>query len=513
MKKPAAPNLLIVMADQLSPFAVGAYGNPIVKTPHIDALAEQGVVFESAYCNSPLCAPARFTFMSGQQVSTIGAYDNAAYFSSDTPTFAHYLRHLGYQTSLSGKMHFIGSDQLHGFEERLTTDIYPADFGWTPDWRNPDQRIDWWYHNMDTVKQAGVVEISNQLEFDEETGYQAQRKLYDLVRNSDPRPFALTVSFTHPHDPYVTRQRYWNLYRHDDIDLPRTPALPYADMDAHSQRLHHVSNMDHYEITENDIRNARHAYYGNVSYIDEWLGRFLHILDKTGLRDNTIVMVTSDHGDMLGERGMWYKMSFFEGSARVPLIISAPKHFPSRRISDPVSHVDLLPTLVDIAKADQPNFTYPEPIAGQSLLPLLQNEQTTATHDVIGEYMAEGCTSPLLMIRREHYKYIFCENDPAQLYDLDADPEERDNLATKPEFAELAENFRQEVFQRWNPADIKQVVIADQDKRRLLYSALRQGQYTAWDYQPQQDASQRFMRNHLDLNKLEQQARFPKSNR
>ncbi len=152
-----APDILLVMADQLTPFALGGYGNPVVHTPHSDALAETGVVFDAAYCNSPLCAPARFSLMAGRLASRIGAYDNAAYFPATVPTLAHYLRLLGYQTCLAGKMHFVGPDQLHGFEERLTTDIYPADFGWVPNWRRPDERIDWWYHNMLSVKQAGVA--------------------------------------------------------------------------------------------------------------------------------------------------------------------------------------------------------------------------------------------------------------------------------------------------------------------------------------------------------------------
>ena len=134
------PNILILMADQLTARALPAYGNPIAKTPHIDALAERGVVFESFYCNSPLCAPSRFSFLAGRQVSAIGAYDNAAELPAQVPTFAHYLRRSGYQTVLSGKMHFCGADQLHGFEERLTTDIYPADFGWTPDWTRFEHR-------------------------------------------------------------------------------------------------------------------------------------------------------------------------------------------------------------------------------------------------------------------------------------------------------------------------------------------------------------------------------------
>ena len=154
------PNILFVMADQMAASALPVYGHLLVQAPNIERVAAEGVVFEDAYCNSPLCAPSRFSMMSGRLPSRIGAYDNAAGFPSDIPTIAHYLRAAGYATALSGKMHFVGPDQLHGFEERLTTDIYPADFGWTPDWENPDQRIDCWYHNMASVKQAGIAEAT-----------------------------------------------------------------------------------------------------------------------------------------------------------------------------------------------------------------------------------------------------------------------------------------------------------------------------------------------------------------
>ena len=150
------PNLLIVMADQLSAPFLRPYGGETARTPWIDELAAQGVVFSNAYCNAPLCGPARYAFMSGRLPSAIGAYDNAAEYPASLPSFGHYLRAAGYRTILAGKMHFCGPDQLHGFEERLTTDIYPADFGWVPDWTDFATRPAW-YHNMSSVRRRGPV--------------------------------------------------------------------------------------------------------------------------------------------------------------------------------------------------------------------------------------------------------------------------------------------------------------------------------------------------------------------
>jgi choline-sulfatase len=162
------PNILYIMADQMAaPMLKFNDPESVIKTPHLDELARTGVNFASAYCNSPLCAPSRFTMCSGQLPSKIGGYDNASILSPEVPTYAHYLRRQGYETALAGKMHFIGPDQLHGFEHRLTSDIYPGDLGWSVNWDKPEERQEW-YHNMASVMQAGPCVRSNQLDYDED---------------------------------------------------------------------------------------------------------------------------------------------------------------------------------------------------------------------------------------------------------------------------------------------------------------------------------------------------------
>ncbi len=504
-------NLLLIMADQLTPFALPCYGNAVTRSPAIDALAAGGVVFDAAYCNSPLCGPARMSFMTGQLPSRIDAFDNASYFPANTPTFAHYLRQQGYQTCLAGKMHFVGPDQLHGFETRLTTDIYPADFGWVPDWARPDERIDWWYHNMDSVNQAGVAEITNQLEFDDETGNAAVAKLRDLARGNDARPFALCVSFTHPHDPYAARQKYWDRYAGLQIDAPRVGAIDYADLDPHSRRLWHLSAMDTGAPSAQAGEKARRAYYANISYLDDWVGQMLATLERTGLRDDTVVILTSDHGDMLGERGLWFKMSFFEGSARVPLIVNAPGRFAPNRVGQPVSHVDLLPTLKEMfAPASATPVAEVETLDGVSLVPLIKDSTHSHSYPVLGEYMGEGAISPILMIRSEHYKFVYSLVDPPQLFNLREDTDECCNLAEDEDYAELVNDFQAQVTERLDLHALEQRVRADQIKRRFLFQSLSRGEVTSWDYQPPGQADQRFMRNHLDLNQLESRSRFPR---
>jgi choline-sulfatase len=517
-------NILLIIADQMTALALPFYGHAIVKSPNLSGLAERGVVFESAYCNSPLCAPSRASMMTGLLPSRIGAYDNAAEFPPSIPTLGHYLRQMGYYTGLCGKMHFVGPDQLHGFEERLTTDIYPADMGWTPDWECPQQRPSW-YHNMLSVVQAGPCLTTNQIDFDEEVVFHAVRKLHELARGDDARPFCLVVSFTHPHDPFAITQEYWSHYDHAAIDLPTVGPIPLERMDPHSQRLHHVCDLTRYRQTEERVRNARHAYYAMISYVDDKVGQLLRTLDATGLSDDTIVIFTSDHGEMLGERGLWYKMNFFEWSARVPLIFWVPGLLTPHRVAGHVSLVDLLPTVVELAAGESvPDLT--SVVDGRSLVSLLHGEEVgpvapapgrhrTGQHGddptctVLGEILCEGAIAPCLMIRRGRYKYIYSEPDPEQLYDLESDPSELVNLAGRPDHKALQQGFRAEIQQHWNPHIIHQQVLESQRRRRLVAQALATGRRTAWDFQPFKDASKLYMRGYMNLDEVERCARFP----
>ncbi|MEL6798631.1 MAG: choline-sulfatase [Pseudomonadota bacterium] len=497
-----APNILIFMVDQLNGTLFPDGPADWLHTPNLRRLAERSVRFANTYTASPLCAPGRAGFMSGQLPSRTSVYDNAAEFRSDIPTFAHHLRRAGYHTCLSGKMHFVGPDQLHGFEERLTSDVYPADFGWTPDYRKPGERIDWWYHNMGSVTGAGVAEITNQLEYDDEVAHHARAKVYDLARGGD-RPWCLTVSFTHPHDPYVARRKYWDLYENCAHLAPAVPALDYADHDPHAQRIFDANDWRSFTITDNHIAHARRAYFANLSYIDDKIGEVMEALETT--HQEAIILFVSDHGDMLGERGLWFKMSFYEGSARVPLMIAAPGLEP-QTITAPVSTLDICPTLCDLAGVSV-NEVMPW-TDGESLVPTATGTERTAP--VAMEYAAEASITPLVALRYGKWKYTRCTADPDQLFDLDADPHERTNLATDPKHQGTLTTLHAKSEARWDLARFDADVRASQARRLVVYDALRQGGYFPWDYQPLQRASERYMRNHMDLNVLEERQRFPR---
>jgi choline-sulfatase len=496
-------NVLLIMVDQLAAGWLPAYGHPVVQAPNITALARAGAVFESAYCPSPLCAPSRAALLTGRLPSRIDVFDNAAELRAAVPTVAHHLRAAGYATCLAGKMHFVGPDQLHGFEERLTPDIYPAGLAWTPDWDRPVEARLPWYHTMESVLTPGVCVASMQLDYDDEVAFRAVRRIFDYARADDRKPFFLLVSFSSPHDPWELRRRDWERYDRDAIDAPAVPPVPAAEADPHSLRLRRMIGIDEAAMSDDQVRTARHAYYAAISYVDERIGELLTALDDAGLRDETTVVFTADHGEMLGERGLWYKMSFFEPSARVPLIVSAPGRSEPRRIPQPVSLLDLAPTLLELAG------TAPvDELDGISFVPLLEGRAVPNSRSVLGEYLAEGVTSPAVMIRRGPHKFVWCEGDPDQLFDLDRDPHELVNLAEHSAHELLRRAFRDEVAARWDMGALADRVRESQRERRLVGEALGTGESPVWDYEPSTGSSTRYVHSRADLYERQRRARL-----
>ncbi|TIU52675.1 MAG: choline-sulfatase, partial [Mesorhizobium sp.] len=378
----------------------------------------------------------------------------------------------------------------------------------TPDYRKPGERIDWWYHNLGSVTGAGIAEITNQMEYDDEVAFHATQKLYEFARvsdDADQRPWCLTVSFTHPHDPYVARRKYWDLYENCPALEPDVGFIPYDSQDPHSKRLYKASDYDSFDITPEQIRCSRRGYFANISYLDDKLGDLLSVLERTRMLDDTIVLFCSDHGDMLGERGLWFKMCFYEGAARVPLMMGG-KDIKAGLIETPVSNLDVAPTLCDLAGIDMSGIA--PWTDGQSLLPLAAGKERSAP--VLMEYAAEGSYAPMVAIREGKYKFVHCELDPPQLFDLDADPRELDNLAANPAYADLVSAFMEKVRARWNMADFDAAVRESQARRWVVYPALRNGAYYPWEFQPLQKASERYMRNHMNLDNLEESKRYPR---
>ena len=259
-------------------------------------------------------------------------------------------------------------------------------------------------------------------------------------------------------------------------------------------------------MTEAQIRAARHAYYGAISFIDAQVGRLLKTLREVRLTEDTIVMFLGDHGEMLGERGLWYKMNFFEVRVACPLLVSAPGRFTPRRIAKSVSLVDILPTLVDLAH-DGAAPAYSAHVDGQAFCRIFRAR--TGTTWCSAKYLAEGAVAPIVMIQQGRYKFVHCPADPDMLFDLAEDPDELRQLAAEPGSADLVANFREQVRRTWDLERLQHEVISSQQRRLFVTEALKVGAHHPWDHQPFEDASQRFMRNTIDLDDLERRARFP----
>jgi len=437
------PNLVVVLADQLSASALPAYGNGVVRAPHLERLGQEGLVFERALCASPLCVPSRASLMTGLPPSQTGAIDNAGELPAGVPTFAHRLRLLGYRTVLVGKMHFIGPDQLHGFEERPMTDVYPAGFDWIPDWELADDERLPWYHDLRSVVGAGPVRSTLQLEYDAEVVECALRALDE----DDGRPLLLVVSFTHPHDPYEVPAEHWDRYDHVEIDPPADPEP--AD-DPPTRRLRAM--VGDTPVSPEQVLLARRGYYAAISLVDDHLGAILEALPE-----HTIVVVTSDHGDMLGERGLWYKMAPFEPSVRVPLILHG---LGANRVAEPVSLLDLAPTLVELGGGASEGVS----LANGSPPP----------RDIPIEYLAEGVRAPQVTLVRGPLKLVRSLGESDLVYDVEADPAERTSLSSA-ELGEAADH-------RWDLVRLDREVRESQRRRRVVARALATGRVAKWDH-------------------------------
>jgi len=465
------PNFLFIMADQLAAPALPAYGDKIAKAPALSRLAEEGVVFENAYCNFPICGPSRASLHAGRLPFSMGMYDNASEFMASIPTFAHYLREIGYRVELSGKMHFVGPDQFHGYHTRHTTEIYPANFAWSVDW-SKGREFRPTNLTMAPVIESGSCIRTLQMDYDDEVTYNGVQAIYDLARRGTSDPWMLTVSFTHPHSPFVISDEYWDLYNHDDIPLPTVSPLNLDEMDHLSRNLHFCQGRHEFTVTDEHRRNAKHAYYGMISYVDSKIAALREALTNSGMADDTIIIFAADHGEMMGERGMWYKQHFFEWAAHVPLIMHCPERWEPNRISKNCSLVDIMPTLLDLA-CDRPFTDYANSIDGHSLADAVNGDATSMPDIVISEFAADGSTGPSRMVKRGDLKYMDLEGEDFLLYDLSKDPHELHNLYGDPEYAASAQELTKICEQNWNRETMYNTIFEDQRRRLRVHKATK----------------------------------------
>lgn len=432
--KTKRPNILFLCSDQHQTAASGCYGHPDAKTPHIDRLASEGVRFNGAYCQSPVCVPSRGSIITGDYPHKHGARILQDALSADARTAAHFFGERGYHTAAIGKMHFVDESRTHGFRKRINHASFQATLT-----AGEKQRI-----RDDQGGAGGTSGVRSSLpaHLFRDTYYADQT--VDFLRQVD-QPFCLWASFFMPHTPLVPFGEFWDLYDPDKLTLPSraTNALGTA-FEGHLIR---AKERGWYEQTDDQLRLALAGYYGNTSQMDANVGRVLQALDDRGLADNTIVVYTSDHGEMAGAHRMWTKHNMFEQSVSVPLVLRAPGRLPAGESRNGfVEQIDLFPTLAELA-----GFEAPTDIHGQSFLPFAEGQKLSAREFAYSEY--DFChrvftadnryvgKPPIRMVRTERWKLNYLSWARSELYDLEADPHEESNLINNPRYADVAKEL------------------------------------------------------------------------
>lgn len=445
MRRPA--NLLVIMSDEHNPKITGYAGHPIIQTRNLDRLAARGTTFTSAYTTSPVCIPARAGFATGKYIHQIGFWDNADAYDGSVPSWHHVLRERGHHVDSIGKLHFRLPNEDHGFcEEQIPMHIIEGKGDLMGLVREDLPRRG---GAKKMAAMAGPGESPYTL-YDKDICSRAQVWLHERGTQRHDRPWVLFVSFVAPHFPLTAPPEHYYRYARQDLPLPKLyaretrPRHPYLD-DYRDSFCY-----DDYFETEADVRRAIAGYFGLVSYLDENIGKILQALEHAGLAGSTRVLYTSDHGDNLGSRGMWGKSTMYEEIAGVPMILAGPDVPVGRVISEPTSHVDAFPTILESAGVPFAEVRDTHP--GVSLFDMADGAKPRRT--VLSEYHGMGSTTGAFAIRHGRYKYVHYVKYQPQLFDLERDPEEMHDLSSDPAHAKVLEECRAALYAICDPEEV-----------------------------------------------------------
>jgi len=425
--KPEPMNLLFLLGESHAPHLLGALGNPHIKTPNLDRLAARGLLFDRAWCASPLCVPARAGIATGRFPHESGYWESSMAFDGRHTSWMKRLRDAGHETVGMGKMHFRSDDDDNGFSRFVETMHIADGIGdlvGALRFKNAEPS----YQGLWDIwtSQYGPGDASPYRQYDERITDEAVRWLTDEAPRCG-KPWALSVHFIAAHAPFVTPQRFYDLYDPDDLPPPIRFApgeRPDHPSIRHLRRI--VCHTD--DVTLEDVQQVRRAYYATVSYLDHLVGRTLDALDAAGLSETTRIVYTSDHGFSVGDHYIWGLFHLFEESLRVPLILAGPDIPQGAVRGDTVSHVDLYPTILEACGV--PVTAEEKDLMAESLWPLIRGQERRDR--VFAEYHGTGTASGGFVLADGPLKLIhFIGMDP-QLYDLDADPEEASDLARDP---------------------------------------------------------------------------------
>lgn len=454
------PNMIYILSDQHHAGVMGCGGDAYVRTPCLDDLRERSTMLEQCYCAAPLCVPSRSSILTGLLPTHTGVYNNMQCLSSDKATFVNLLTIAGYETVLSGRMHFVGLDQRHGYEKRLVGDITPCFIG-----GDNEEEIYGSFkrssgQNLTSIKKSGAGH-SAVLDFDRDVADAA----CDYLRNRrDERPLFMTIGFYGPHCPYIAPKELYDYYY--EI-LPELPDMTEEERkNLHPAILRWYENRRMEEVKKEDVRRIRAAYYAMVEYMDSLVGEVLKAVEETLGLDNTLIVYTSDHGDNIGEHGLFWKTNFYDGAARVPAMFSWKGHVKENEsIGGITSLMDLAPTLLEVGEA--PCLPLCD---GRSLWEsLTTGKEVDLQRSVLSMCSDIKGDNPSAMVRKGRYKLVVHAGYPEyQLFDMETDPGEFCDLGKKEEYKTIAEELRRELHGSWEEKEMLQRLEADKQHFRYM---------------------------------------------
>jgi len=433
------PNILVICSDQHHPKLAGYLDHPIVKTPHLDMLSQRGTAFSRAYCNSPVCTPSRMSFITGKYTHQIDNWMIGIPLDQEEMTWARRLGQAGIPSTMLGKMDFCGEYQDGGFTHHKIIHRRPA-------WEHIPRKAPWdarldGYTRADKrrhLENAGPRPVRSMVE---ETGawdsYDHDRQVTDwaleYLQGVDQDPWALYVGYLLPHWPYSVPERYYDMYYPDNLILPRDACFPNEHL--HPALRHFQKALNLGDVTEEMLRRTIAAYYGMITCLDEMIGKLISVLENRGLLEDTYIIYTSDHGESLGEHGLFYKQCSYEGSVGVPLIISGPGVPEKHEIDHPVTLVDMYPTILDMAGVEAEGGR-----PGESWVRLARGEPRRTDY-AFSEFHGNFFRHDWYMLVRGCYKYTYYEKERPTLYDMKNDPHEKQDLAGRKEYRDVLAEF------------------------------------------------------------------------
>ncbi len=448
-------NLIVILSDEHNKRVTGCYGHPLIKTPNLDKLAARGTRFTSAYTNCPICVPARASFATGQYVHKHRCWDNAIAYEGKPPTWGHRLMEQGHRVTSIGKLHYVDSDaRRNGFDEEILPLHIVNGVGDLLGLIRDELPVRVGARKLGPEAGPGESEYTK---YDRDIAAHTQQWLTHEAPKYGTKPWVLYVGFVCPHFPLIAPPQFYDMYPHADVPWPlmydhhERPRHPFTDAMRKSQCFDEAFDAPM-------VRRAIAAYFGLTSFLDDNVGKILATLEATGLAANTRVLYSSDHGDNLGTRGMWGKSTMYEESAGIPMILAGPE-VPQGNVCDvPVTLADAFQTLVEGAgaKVDASDRELP----GHSLIDIAQGHVPART--ILSEYHAAGAMTGAYMIRHGKYKYIHYAGLPPMLFDLAADPHERNDLGRDPGSAAVISECEAALRKVVDPEAVDKLAKADQ---------------------------------------------------